>query len=119
MTLVENKYKIRKVQGTWNACTPEEEKIIVLEAYIRKVKSGASRTKMDKKKPPKEKESKKGKQEPDPWMTVPPKTDKPHEKKRIGLQITQIGPFIRTAKALAVNLQKQPSAKQDWQEQSR
>ena len=84
MTLAENKYKIRMVQGTWNARTPEEEKIIALKAYIKKVESGASQTKTDKKKPPKEKETKRGKQEPEPWMTVPPKTGEPNEKKREG-----------------------------------
>ena len=37
MLFAENKFKIRKVRNQWNAPTPEEEKIIALEAYIKKM----------------------------------------------------------------------------------
>jgi hypothetical protein len=92
MLLAENKYKIRKVRQTWNERTPEEEKIIALEAQIKKMgkidnkkaggKGKGSGKEHDKKKPtPKDKDKKnKGVREPEPWMLIAPKEGEAKEK---------------------------------------
>ena len=83
MLLAENKYKIRKVRQTWNERTPEEEKIIALEAYIKKLGKPKPPSKDPKKTPkdPRKKTPKdKGGREPEPWMLVAPKDGEPKEK---------------------------------------
>ncbi len=37
MSLAEKRYKIRKLRGAWNAPSPEDEKIIVLEAKLKRI----------------------------------------------------------------------------------
>jgi hypothetical protein len=39
MTLAENKFKIRKIRGTWNAPSREEEKTVALEAKLKRLES--------------------------------------------------------------------------------
>lgn len=88
MLLAENKFKIRKVRNTWNERTPEEEKIIALEAYIKKANktgnyksNGKEKGKpIDKKKPHKPDKKTKNFKEPEPWMMVAPKEGEPKEK---------------------------------------
>ena len=77
MELAVNKFKSMKQKGTWNAPSPEEEKILALEAKIQKLERQAK--KPIKKDPPPKKNAKvknqpKGKQslkKPD-WMLKPP-----------------------------------------------
>ena len=91
MLLAENKYKIRKVRQTWNERTPEEEKIIALEAQIRKMGKGdpnkgggkgkgSGKDGGKKKPPPNDKKKTKGGREPEPWMLVAPKEGEAKEK---------------------------------------
>ena len=88
MQLAENKYKIRKVRHQWNAPTPEEEKIIALESYIKKMDKGNPRNKVPalKKATPKDDKKKKSPKEPkktyepEPWMLLPPKEGEAKEK---------------------------------------
>jgi hypothetical protein len=70
MHLAEQKYKILKQRGTWNAPTPEEEKIIALEAELKAVKKDLKSKKSTKKGPGKQQQN--GKQQNKAWKTVPP-----------------------------------------------
>ena len=85
MLFAENKFKIRKVRNQWNAPTPEEEKIIALEAYIKKInKTNVKKPppkgtpKLDKRKGT-QKETRKS-YEPPAWTLIAPKEGEPKEK---------------------------------------
>lgn len=85
MELAENKFKIRKLRQQWNAPTAEEQKIIALEAYIKKMeKKGPkkpaliSATKSEKKGTGSK--ASKRTYEPEPWMLQPPNEGEPKEK---------------------------------------
>ena len=90
MLFAENKFKIRKVRHQWNAPTQEEEKIIALEAYIKKIDKGGFAKKTpknaprntEKKKQPKQ--DKKRNYEPEAWMLVAPKGQEPKKKSVAG-----------------------------------
>lgn len=82
MSFAENRFKIRKLRGIWNAPSPEDEKIIALEAKLKR---------MENKKPgkanPNSKETNsnsKGNQKKkfkvEDWMLVRPKPGESHDK---------------------------------------
>ncbi|GAX10178.1 hypothetical protein FisN_3Lu402 [Fistulifera solaris] len=79
MNLADNKYKTLVQLSLWNAPSPEEEKILTLEAKLQKLES-------KKKTENKPKHQVKGKPQrnrntPKPdWMSVPPKDDEPKQK---------------------------------------
>jgi len=74
MLQASNKYKTMVEAKTWNAPSPEDEKIIALEAQLKKMKKPNKPNKPDK--PSKEKGKGKGKERSHPgkpaWMTKPP-----------------------------------------------
>ena len=79
MSFAENRYKIRKLRGIWNAPSPEDEKIIALEAKLKQMEgkqagrgaSSAGETKTN---------SQKKKRNVEEWMLVKPKQGEPHDK---------------------------------------
>ena len=48
MELADNRFKVLKQKGVWNAPSPEEEKILALEAKIQKLERQAKTKKVDK-----------------------------------------------------------------------
>lgn len=80
MNLAENRFKIRKLRGIWNAPSLEDEKIIALEAKLKQMEvkqtgrgstnSGETNTNYQKKKRRVDEE----------WMMVKPKPGEPHDK---------------------------------------
>ena len=76
MRLARNKYKTRKDREIWKAPTEEEEKIIALEAELKRVKEASNKDKKGRAnkglKSPKKKGKGKNNKKPD-WMLIPPK----------------------------------------------
>lgn len=94
MLLADNKYKILKEKGEWCAPSAEEEKIIALQADLKKLRSqqkggkkGKGKEGKDEKQGGKGKKgndkSKKGKKD-NAWMYEAPKEGEPHEKTKNG-----------------------------------
>ena len=76
MKLAENKFKMLIEDGLWQAPDEQAEKIIALEAQIKKIESNKSKSKTKKsdKKSNKEKGKSDGKKSDKPaWMSAPPK----------------------------------------------
>ena len=75
MTLAQNKYQTKLENGTWNAPTEADEKIIALEAEIKKLQKNKKKGKDDKGKDGKKKdgEKKSGPKEKPAWTKVAPK----------------------------------------------
>ena len=78
MELADNRFKVLKQKGVWNAPSPEEEKILALEAKIQKLERQAKTKKVNKDTFKKEKgkgnlkqKNKKQRQKP-AWMLKPP-----------------------------------------------
>ena len=76
MRLARNKYKTRKDREIWKAPTEEDEKIIALEAELKRVKEASNKDKKGRAnkglKSPKKKGKGKNNKKPD-WMLIPPK----------------------------------------------
>ena len=84
MQLAANKYKVLVDEGMWNAPTPEQEKIIALEASIKKLSKAQSVKSAPKKEiptEPKDPNQKKGRSPKPAWMLIPPKAGEPTKKK--------------------------------------
>jgi hypothetical protein len=93
MLLAKNKYRLLVDQGTWQAPTVAEEKIIALEAKLAAMKKTSYGKTPDKNKGGKKNPGKGGKgggkdkknrREKEPWMLVKPKDGEPTEKKHDG-----------------------------------
>ncbi len=74
MSLAENRYKIRKLRGIWNAPSPEDEKIIALEAKLKQLETQADN------KTNTSKGNQKRKSTVEDWMLVKPKPGEPEDK---------------------------------------
>ena len=82
MSFAENRFKIRKLRGVWNAPSPEDEKIIALEAKLKQIeghKSGKggnqSETRSDA-----NRNRNKQRFKVEDWMLVKPKPGESHDK---------------------------------------
>jgi hypothetical protein len=83
MILAQNKFQTKIENGTWNAPTKAEEKIIALEAQVKdlkKMKNKKANKDKKKNKSPDKNGDKKKKLDKPKWMTTPPEEGKPKEK---------------------------------------
>lgn len=89
MILAATKYKIRTRNGDWNAPTPEEAKILALEAKIqsmtKKEKKNSKDTGKDNKKTEKDRKNKgnHNKKDKPAWMTKPPTENEKGKSKKV------------------------------------
>ncbi len=75
MLLTDNKFKTFRQAETWNAPSPEEEKILALESQIQKLQKEKKKPKQQEKKGEDKNGTKKGKKKKKDgpkWMQVPP-----------------------------------------------
>ena len=84
MRLARNKYKTRKDREIWKAPTEEDEKIIALEAELKRVKEASNKDRKGRAnkglKSPKKKGKGKNSKKPD-WMLILQRRDSPHPKR--------------------------------------